>query len=340
MADNANMPETIIEDEQMKLNKTLFATITILGSLALPVSALALDARDFADKLSATLSTSSAMEINFNSAVADGDTITLSDWSIPAAEGRAKDMLNTPIIFIGVSETSDGGYTAKSATFDDIDYTDDGINIKLNNIVVSDIFISAEPSENLLDTMMFYRGLSAGPFVVSAEESEVFKIDRFSATNNSNADQTELIEDLKAQRCLYSEVCRTLQGLVAKLNQIYDEIFIGHKEEIAKLSVEIARKILMQKVQDGDYEIESIVKETLKNAPTRQDLVVHLNPEDMADCQKVQQEDNCGTLAGIKLVADANIGRAECVLESPKGIIRSLIDEHLKQIGKALKKTE
>jgi len=156
----------------------------------------------------------------------------------------------------------------------------------------------------------------------------------------ANTERIKLIEDLEVQKSLYSEACRTLQGLVAKLNQIYDEIFTGHKEEIAKLSVEIARKILMQKIQDGDYEIESIVKETLKNAPTRQDLVVHLNPEDLADCQKAQQDDNGGTLAGVKLVADANIGRAECVLQSPKGIIRSLIDEHLEQIGKALKKTE
>ncbi len=156
----------------------------------------------------------------------------------------------------------------------------------------------------------------------------------------ANTEQTELIEDLKAQRRLFSDTCQTLQGLVVKLNQFYDEIFTGHKEEIAKLSVEIARKILTQKIQDGDYEIETIVKETLKNAPTHQDLVVHLNPEDLADCQKTQQNDNGSTLAGIKFVADANIGRAECVLESPKGVIRSLIDEHLEQIGKTLKKTE
>ena len=155
-----------------------------------------------------------------------------------------------------------------------------------------------------------------------------------------NAEQIKLTEALETQKHMYEETCRTLQGLVAKLNQIYDEIFTGHKDEIAKLSVEIARKILMQKIQDGDHEIESIVKETLKNAPTRQNLVVHLNPDDLADCQKAQQDDNGGTLAGVKLVADANIGRAECVLESPKGVIKSLIKEHLEQIGKAFETAE
>ncbi|MHC4115223.1 MAG: FliH/SctL family protein [Planctomycetota bacterium] len=143
-----------------------------------------------------------------------------------------------------------------------------------------------------------------------------------------------------SQKSLYGEVCRTLQGLVAKLNEFCDQIFAGHKEEIASLSVEIARKVLMQKIENGDYEIESIIKETLKNTPTHQDLIVHLNPEDLAACQKAQQDGGKGTLAGIKFVADANIGRAECVLESPRGIIKSLIEEHLEQIGRALEKAE
>jgi flagellar biosynthesis/type III secretory pathway protein FliH len=155
-----------------------------------------------------------------------------------------------------------------------------------------------------------------------------------------DAEQARLIEELRAQKRLYSEVCRTLQALADKLSQFYNEVFASQKEEIAKLSVEIARKILMQRVQDGDYEIESIVREALGNAPTHQDLVVHLNPEDLAGYQKAQQGDGNDALAGVKAVADTNIGRAECVLESPKGIIKSFIEEHLEQIGKALKKTE
>jgi flagellar biosynthesis/type III secretory pathway protein FliH len=154
----------------------------------------------------------------------------------------------------------------------------------------------------------------------------------------SAASNTESTEDLQTQKRLYHEVCQTLQNIVAKLAQFYDAIFTEQKDQIAKLSVEIARKILMGKVEDGDYEIESIVKETLKSAPTHQDLVVHLNPQDLADCQKACKDDGGEALADIKLVADHNIGRAECVLESSKGIIESLIDKHLEQIGKALKK--
>jgi flagellar biosynthesis/type III secretory pathway protein FliH len=154
----------------------------------------------------------------------------------------------------------------------------------------------------------------------------------------SGADTAKILQqDSESQKATFSQTCKTLNGVIDKLNEFYDKIFAGHSEEIARLSVEIARKILMRKVEDGDYKIESIVKESLQNAPDRQDIVVHLHPEDVAQCQRAQQDDPDSELAGVKFVGDSNIGRAECLLESPKGIVKSLIDENLERIGRALK---
>jgi flagellar biosynthesis/type III secretory pathway protein FliH len=156
---------------------------------------------------------------------------------------------------------------------------------------------------------------------------------------DSKADNVQVLkQDLDAQKAVFSQACQTLNGVIAKLNQFCDKLYVEHREEIARLSVEIARKILMQKVENGDYEIESIIKEALKNAPSSQDVIVHLNPEDLEKCQKAQQDGPGGVLAGIKLIPDPNIGRAECLFESPKGIIKSLIDDNLERIGKALEK--
>ena len=145
-----------------------------------------------------------------------------------------------------------------------------------------------------------------------------------------------LTGELEAQKAAFSQACQTLNGVIDKLNKFYDKVFVGHSEEIARLSVEIARKILMHKVENGDYEIESIVKEALGNAPDRHDVVVHLHPEDVAQCQRAQQDDPGSALVGVTFVSDSNIGRAECLLQSPKGIVKSLIDENLERIGRAL----
>ena len=146
------------------------------------------------------------------------------------------------------------------------------------------------------------------------------------------------VQDSQAKDAVFSQACQTLNGVVSKLNQFYDRLFAEHREEIARLSVEIARKILMQKVQNGDYEIESIVKEVLQNAPTKQELVIHLNPEDLAACERLQQDDPDRGLADIKFVGDPSIGRAECLLETPKGIVKSSFDEQLERISEALEK--
>lgn len=144
--------------------------------------------------------------------------------------------------------------------------------------------------------------------------------------------------DFEAQKAMFSQACQTLHAAAAKLNEFYERSFVEHKDEITKLSVEIARRILVRKVEDGDYEIESIIKAVLQNAPSHHDVVVHLNPEDHAQCQEVLlQEQQNDTFVGIKFVPDWSIGRAECLLETPKGIIKSLVDENLERISQALR---
>ncbi len=165
-------------------------------------------------------------------------------------------------------------------------------------------------------------------------------LDDTAANAEASSAEPMAAERLESQKENLANVCRALEDAVAKINEFQKNLFESSKEQIAKLSVEIARKILVQEVQEGDYEIESIVKEALKNAPTHQDVVVHLNPEDHVQFQKVLQGDAGGALADIKFVADPNIGRAECLLETPKGVIESLIEAHLERIGKALEKAE
>jgi flagellar biosynthesis/type III secretory pathway protein FliH len=153
------------------------------------------------------------------------------------------------------------------------------------------------------------------------------------------AEQQRITEELKVQRKLYGEVCQMLQGAANKLNNFYDEMFATHKEEVARLSLEIARKVLLQKVSDGDYAIETIIEEAIGSSPSPNDLVVHLNSEDLASYEKSLEESGGTSFEGVKLVADSSIGKAECKIESPKGTIESRINEQLEKIGKSLVST-
>jgi flagellar assembly protein FliH len=143
-------------------------------------------------------------------------------------------------------------------------------------------------------------------------------------------------DELEIQKQRYEQATQVIEAAAEKLHRVYEKMIVEHRQAIAKLAVEIARKILAQKVKDGDYQIESIIQEALNNSPTRQNVVVRLNPQDLARCQQMQQGD--GAFASVKLVADPDIGPAQCVIDTPKGKVESLIDEHLEQVARALTK--
>ena|GEM_PF-272371 len=163
---------------------------------------------------------------------------------------------------------------------------------------------------------------------------------RGDATSPSAGAANAAMRDIEARKAELSRTLEVLGNLINRLNEFYNTVFSRHREEIAKLSVEIARKILVQTVEKKDYRIESIVREALKKAPSSGDIVIHLNPQDLAQCQKAQKDGPRDVLAGAKFVSDANIGSAECLIESPKGVVESFINEHLEQIGKALAKVK
>ncbi len=142
------------------------------------------------------------------------------------------------------------------------------------------------------------------------------------------------------QRAELARLLEIVNGLAGGLRRLHEETLAGNRAEIGRLAVEIARRILMYKIGKGDYEIQAIVEEALKRAPTRQNVVVRLNPEDVPRCPQLQKENPQSPLAELEFTADWNIGRAECLVETPKGIVRSFIEEHLEHVSEALEKCE
>lgn len=144
----------------------------------------------------------------------------------------------------------------------------------------------------------------------------------------------------EAQERKLKQLSETLNNVVARLNEFYLETVAKSRSDIARLAVEIARKILMWKTEKGDYDIHAIVEETLKRAPTRQNIVIRLNPEDLPLCQQAQQDNPESPLAELEFVGDWGIARANCLIETPKGIVKSFVDECLERIAQALEKTQ
>jgi flagellar biosynthesis/type III secretory pathway protein FliH len=148
------------------------------------------------------------------------------------------------------------------------------------------------------------------------------------------------VQGLERRTQELAQRCEIVGGIAEKLDKLYQETIARHQAEIAKLAVEIAGKILICRTSRGEYDIQAIVEEALKRAPTRQEITVHVSPDDLPRCQQLQQDNPDGPLAALDFAADWSIARADCLVETPKGMVRSFVEEQLERIGEALMKVE
>jgi len=148
------------------------------------------------------------------------------------------------------------------------------------------------------------------------------------------------IRNSESQSQELSQLCALVGNLADKLSTVHEQTLANYRSDIAALAVEIARKALAQRVAGGDYDIQTVVDEALKRAPTQQNIVVRVNPEDLPQCQKLQQDNPDGRWAALEFVADWSIARADCLVETPKGIVKSFVEQHLERIGEALTRVE
>ncbi len=122
-----------------------------------------------------------------------------------------------------------------------------------------------------------------------------------------------------------------------KLSRLREKMIRESERQLVELALEIARKVLMQEVQAGRYEIDPIVKEALLHVRTRQDVLVRLHPDDWAACQTAREAEGSAGAGNVRFVADPSVRRAACLLETSEGMVESTMEANLENIAEALK---
>lgn len=154
------------------------------------------------------------------------------------------------------------------------------------------------------------------------------------------AEQSGAARQLEGRPQELAQLCALVGTIADKLSRLHEDTIANRGSDIARLAVEIARKILAPRISDGNYDVQAIIEEALKRSPTHQNVVVRVNPVDLPPCQKLQQDDPDGPFAALEFVADRSIARADCLVETPKGIVKSFVEQHLERIGDALARVE
>lgn len=123
---------------------------------------------------------------------------------------------------------------------------------------------------------------------------------------------------------------------VEEIQEFGRQLFSSHREQLIRLSIEIAAKVLAKDIHERNYEIEKILSQALEEVPQGRPVTVKLNPEDLKTYQQTLDRKDPQTTAHLHLAADSTVGPGQCIIETEQGVIEWIIEEHLKRISDAL----
>ncbi|MCX5684029.1 MAG: FliH/SctL family protein [Planctomycetota bacterium] len=147
-------------------------------------------------------------------------------------------------------------------------------------------------------------------------------------------EETQWMEE---QRKDLRQAQAALDSAVNAVRTLEAEIIGNAESQLVTLALEIAGKVLAQDIEGGKYRIEPIVHEAISRIPCRRDIVVRLNPLDLARWQEAGVAPGA---AGVKLAADPSVRRAECVVECAEGVVSATVAEGLTRAAEVMQKQE
>jgi hypothetical protein len=174
----------------VKLNHLGSVSLSLAALLVSASAALALDANDFASKLTKQYAAGSAAKLVLGAATVNGNDVTFAGFTITPKDDKPVEV-KTPLTFHNVAEGGDGSYTADSLTVPDVDYTDEGIEFSAKNIVLSHLYVGNAPAPDPLQSSRAFGGLSVGPITVSKGGAPMASIAQITVNNSFKPSQTD-----------------------------------------------------------------------------------------------------------------------------------------------------
>ncbi len=135
---------------------------------------VAVDADSFAKAFSKSYASQGA-DITYSGVESSGDTVTLKSVAvnIPGDTGA---MEFGDLVFSGVSESGNGGYTVESLSEDQFDFTAEEMSVSVRDIKIENLKIPGETTGYSLDDILYYDAATTGPITLTFEGRDVLKV--------------------------------------------------------------------------------------------------------------------------------------------------------------------
>jgi len=149
-------------------------------------------------------------------------------------------------------------------------------------------------------------------------------------------------EGLKSQNKDVAAKLDLLATITKTIPQIKKDILDKGEEQMVKLAIAIAEKILQQEVSTRKEIILDVLKGALKNISETEGMKIRLNPQDFRHMMEVKK-DFLQSFDGIRNIVfeeDSSIKRGGAVVETMFGEVDARLENQLKEIKTVLLNTK
>jgi flagellar assembly protein FliH len=151
--------------------------------------------------------------------------------------------------------------------------------------------------------------------------------------------ESQIAEEIRKSRSReVANLVKTLQNVIAEVNDRRDMLVRDSKEQLVALAVNIARTVVKREVECSSEIAKLNLEEAIRLSARRSNLLVHVSEADMETLgillgaqPELSQPDSA-----VELVPSADVPPGGCLVESTAGLVDARIETQLREIEKVL----
>jgi flagellar assembly protein FliH len=146
----------------------------------------------------------------------------------------------------------------------------------------------------------------------------------------------EFKQTLEQQKQQVASAVAGLGQAARQLQQLREQIVAEAEQELLAAAVELAGIICAQQIEAGNVKIDPILEQALTRLPARENIRIHLNPQDFQQCQLAAKGDEADTHSCYEFIQDPQIQPGECLLETDEASVEHTVQESIETLQDAL----
>ncbi len=122
---------------------------------------------------------------------------------------------------------------------------------------------------------------------------------------------------------------------ILELGRLKTDLYAQVESEVARLAIEVAKKIVHREIQVDREIIQTLVHVALRHVTEKNPVVVHVNPDDYDYISKRQGDLSQAESRNLSILSDKSIERGGCLVETDCGNIAAQLEEKFNEVERA-----